>query len=245
MLRILLVLIVFALPSQVEAQAVYKGRTYNAPVCNSPNCAMCNYIRAQLQAPVISTAHTATEYETIQVPYQVKHCNGRTCWYETRYRTERRPIRKTIKAALDMLRITDLAPTPREAVTAMLELANPQSNEVLYDLGCGDGRVLVAAVSGYGCRAVGVELNPESFQLATNLVTGFNLTDKVRLYEGDVLNYTYEQADIVTMYLYPELIEKILPKLRKGTRIISYLHPLPGGNKVVSKGYVFYTLTVQ
>lgn len=255
--------------SEALAQAIYGGRNYSAPVCSNPNCEMCNYIRAQLssayqstQVPVVVQSEVPTTeitYELVQVPVvtKVKRCNGVTCSYEdvTTYRTERRPVRNAVKAVrdvadaatprVDMLRVTELAPTPMDAVVAMLSVANPTKTEVLYDLGCGDGRVLVNASATYGCRAVGVELNPVSFKAAADLVDAFGLSDSIRIYQGDVLSYSYHDADVVTMYLYPELIAKVLPKLRKGTRVVSYLHSLPGGTKVTSGGYVFYTLTVN
>lgn len=260
----LLILILCCFSTPLFGQAVYKGQMYNAPVCSNPNCSMCNYIRAQLatvQLPLTTrTYDVATqssvpiEYETIQVPYQVKHCNGITCWYETAFRTERRPILNAVKAVrnvidkatpnVNLLRVTELAPTPREAVTAMVALANVQPNEVLYDLGCGDGRILVEATYLYGCRSVGVELNPDTLKLAAENVDDYGLANKIRLYQGDVLNYTYDKANVVTVYLYPELIEKILPRLPKGTRVISYLHSFTGSKKVDFKGYTFYTRTL-
>lgn len=260
---LLLIPIVFAIPQTSYAQAIYGGRAYSAPVCNSPNCAMCAQIRAQLQAqrasvwtsppPTPNVSTTAQEYETVQVPVvtQVKRCNGVSCWYEsvTTYRTERRPVRRAVKATAgavgSLLRVTQLVPTPQDAVVAMLKLAAPKRHEVLYDLGCGDGRVLIAATSGYGCRSVGIELNTESFKLAADRIDAFGLADKIRLYQGDVLGYRYDQADIVTMYLYPELMAQVLERLRPGTRVISYLHPIPRGKKYTVDNYTFYAWTVE
>lgn len=249
-----LFLLLLVLPSISYGQAVYKGQAYNSPVCNSPNCGMCNQIRAQLaQQSIPSTAYNPTplqdtEYETVQVPItkRVKHCNGVTCWYEnvTTYRTERRPIRNAIDK-INLLRVTDLVPTPHTAVMEMLVLASPKPNEVLYDLGCGDGRILIEATWNYGCRSVGIELNKESFKQATASITNFGLIDRIKLYQGDILNYTYPDADVVTMYLYPELMAKVLPRLRPGTRVVSYLHPIPGGTKHVVRNFTFYTWTVQ
>lgn len=269
-LLVMLVAVAFAVPPErAQAQAVYRGRAYNAPVCSNPNCGMCNQIRAQLQSqqsqqqqtytpsyPVnvtIPTATDATDYELIQVPVvtQVKRCNGVTCWYEnvTTYRTERRPVARAVKAvataAANLLRVTDLVPTPHDAVVELVALAAPKSTEVLYDLGCGDGRVLIAAASGYGCRAVGVELNPVSFREAADRVDGFGLAARIKLYQGDVLAYSYPDADVVTMYLYPELMERVMRRLRPGTRVVSYLHPIPGGKKTTVGSHTFYTWTVQ
>lgn len=261
MVRLLLLILCFC-STPLFGQATYKGRNYSAPVCNNPNCAMCNYIRAQLAVTVptlpSSAYNEAIQYETIQIPVvtRVKRCNGVTCWYEniTTYRTERRPIRNTVKAVrdivdratpnVDLLRVTELAPSPREAVTAMVALANIQPDEVLYDLGCGDGRILIEAAYIYGCRCVGVELNPDTLKEAVENIDDYGLANKIYLYQGDVLNYTYKEADVVTLYLYPELIEKILPRLPRGTRIISYLHSFTGSKKVDFKGYTFYTRTL-
>lgn len=260
---LLLVLCCFSTP--LFGQAIYKGQIYNAPVCSNPNCAMCNYIRAQLAvtAPLPSSAYdpagpedyypgfpftheqTTVEYETVQVHYQVKRCNGVTCWYETAYRTERRPVRKAVKKVLDKLHITKLDPTPREAVTAMVALANVQPNEVLYDLGCGDGRILVAASYLYGCRSVGIELNPDTVKQAADNIDDYGLANKIKVVQGDILAFgSYPQANVVTMYLYPELIEKVLPRLPKGTRIISYLHSFTGSTKIELNGHTFYTRTL-
>lgn len=232
----------------VPTQAVWGNQAYNHPLCNSPTCAMCNSIRAQLQPRYIQTK-PEIDYEIVQVPVvqRVKHCNGRTCWYEnvTTYRTERRPIRRAAQAAVNLLRMTELVPMPQDAVAAMLSVVEPTQGEVLYDLGCGDGRVLVAATAKYGCRSVGVELNTATFKLAAERVDSAGLADKIKLYQGDVLSYSYPEADVVTMYLYPELMAKVLKKLRRGTRVVSYLHPIPGGVKHVVNNHTFYTWVVQ
>lgn len=255
----LLLIIALLFPSTASAQAIYGGRQYNAPVCNRPNCAMCNQIRAQLAAQQVvqSSAYVSAplavsndvEYEVVQVPVvtQVKRCNGVACWYEnvTTYRTERRPIRNAIKAAVDFLKVDKLVPTPHDAVVEMLAIASPGPDEVLYDLGCGDGRILIAASTAYGCRSVGIELNPVTYQHASTAIGIFGLRDRVRVYQGDVLTFDYPHADIVTMYLYPELMERVLPRLRPGTRVISYMHPIRGGTRITIRDHVFYTWTVE
>lgn len=264
---IILAALLIAVPSVAHAQAVWGNQAYSHPLCSNPMCEMCwgpNGIAAQLRAqqsavvPTQTVVSESVEYETVQVPVvtKVKRCNGISCWWEdvTTYRTERRPIRNALKAArnlvdkatprIDMLRVTELVPTPQEAVVAMLAIARPKPSEVLYDLGCGDGRVLVEATWSYGCRSVGIELNQESFKAAADRVDSFGFADKIRLYQGDVLNYTYEHADVVTLYLYPELMLRVLPRLRPGTRVISYIHPIDGGTKIVVRGYTFYTWTV-
>jgi hypothetical protein len=210
-----------------------------------------------LPLPLPSSAYTDSTppshvtYQLVSVPYvvRVRHCNRVTCWYEnvTRYRQERQPVRNAIKAVtqpgLNLLANTTLAPTPEEAVAELLRIANPQPNEVLYDIGCGDGRILIAATTTFGCRSVGIELNPESVLLAQSQVNIFNLQNQIRIYEGDALNFTYQHADVVTMYLYPELMQRILPLLRPRTRVVSYLHSIPGAKEHRIGEHVFYEWT--
>lgn len=217
--------------------------------------------------PSYSDVYTPVQpYKYVQVPYtvRVKRCNGVTCWYEniTQYRTEKVPDTSksdishsnragpedyypgfpfTHDTTPDTLAITKLDPTPLDAVVEMLALVSPREDQVLYDLGCGDGRVLVAATSSYGCRSVGVELNPDSLEKAKIATLSFR--DKIRLYLGDILDYSYPEADIVTMYLYPDLMKKVLPKLKSGTRVVSYLHEIPGGKKVQVREHTFYIWT--
>lgn len=244
----LILTLLLLLPIPAFGQAVWGNRTYNRPVCNNPNCGMCQSIRAQLQLQtsiVPSTAYNDLQYETVQVPVvtRVKRCNGVQCWYEnvTTYRTERRPVRNAVKSVTNsLLRVTELVPTPYEAVTALMKLARPKSTDVLYDLGCGDGRVLIAATTVYGCKSVGIELNPETAEEAKQAVSLFQLQDRIKVAQGDVLDYTYPQATLVTVYLYPELIEKLIPLLPSGCRVISYIHEIPGGTKHVIDGHVFY-----
>jgi len=266
---IIVVSLLFTAPQEARAQAVWGNQLYGHTLCQNPTCDMCwgpNGIAAQLRAQQsvsVVPSQATVEYETVQVPVvtQVKRCNGVTCWYEsvTTYRTERRPVRNTVKAAakvvrdvadvatprIDMLRVTDLVPTPQDAVVEMLALAELKPTDVLYDLGCGDGRVLVAASSGYGCRSVGVELNADSFRQAASRIEKAGLSGKIRIYQGDVLSYSYPEADVVTMYLYPELMAKVLKQLRRGTRVVSYLHPIPGGVKHVVNNHTFYTWVVR
>ena len=123
----------------------------------------------------------------------------------------------------------------------MLAIVSPREDQVLYDLGCGDGRVLVAATSAYNCRSVGIELNPDSLEKAK--VNTISFRNKIRLYLGNILDYSYPEADIVTMYLYPDLMRKVLPKLKSGTKVISYLHEIPGGTKVQVREHIFYIWT--
>ena len=98
---------------------------------------------------------------------------------------------------------------------------------MVADLGCGDGRVLAAVSQTFCERTVGIELDPELARQAQASVDSLKLTDLVRVYQGDILKYDLTQLDIVYMYQYPDLIKSILPKLKSGTKVVSYIHPLP------------------
>lgn len=235
-MRTLILLLLLCSP--VYSQAVYKGNIYNSRVCNNPNCRMCAAIERQL---VAQTTPTPTQ-EGYWVSEQVKRCDGTRCWFETVRRFVTAPA-KVVKKTVDLLRVTDLEPTPYDAVTAFVKVAAPKSTDVLYDLGCGDGRILIAATTAYGCRTVGIELNEETAEVAERSVRLFKLQNRIKVYRGDILKFNYPEATIVTVYLYPELITKIIPLLPSGCKLISYIHEIPNGTKHEVDGHVFYEWT--
>ncbi|HEX5442844.1 MAG TPA: methyltransferase domain-containing protein [Pirellulales bacterium] len=121
--------------------------------------------------------------------------------------------------------------TPEEIVRAMLELAEPEPDEVLYDLGCGDGRIVIAAARDYGCRAVGYDIDPQRVIEARENVRQAGLEDRVAIVEQDIFTLDLRPADVVTIYLLPRLNAKLLPQLRQlrpGARIVSHDFDLPG-----------------
>jgi SAM-dependent methyltransferase len=121
--------------------------------------------------------------------------------------------------------------TPNDIVDAMLELAAPRESDLLYDLGCGDGRIVVRAAERYGCRAVGFDLDPERVQEARENARSHGVKDLVTIVEKDIFTLGLADADIVTLYLLPRLNERLIPqlkRLRPGTRIVSHDFDLPG-----------------
>jgi hypothetical protein len=131
------------------------------------------------------------------------------------------------------------SPTPYEAVAAMIRLINPDENEVLYDLGSGDGRVLIAGAVA-GAKTVGIELDPKMVKESKEMLEVFGVSDRVKVYQGDILTYNLNQCQLVTMYLYPELMEQVVEKLPSGCKVWTYLHGLPGAKKHEVDGYTFY-----
>lgn len=144
-----------------------------------------------------------------------------------------------------------LEPMPHDAVKAMLDLVIPNQNETLYDLGCGDGRVLIEAVRRYGCKSVGIELNKNTVRIARDNIKNFNSGKRILIIEGDVNRYKFDKANIVTLYLFPELIKKIKDRFCCGTRVISYNHDIPDAEterkeiEINGKKHVFYVWIVR
>jgi ubiquinone/menaquinone biosynthesis C-methylase UbiE len=117
-------------------------------------------------------------------------------------------------------------PTPNEVVDKMLEMAKVTSKDVVYDLGCGDGRIVITAAQKYGARAVGVDIDPKRIEEARANAKAAKVTDKVRFIEGDLFETDISEASVVTLYLLTRLNEKLKPKLLKelkpGTRVVSH-----------------------
>jgi precorrin-6B methylase 2 len=117
-------------------------------------------------------------------------------------------------------------PTPKDVVEKMLELAKVTSKDVLYDLGCGDGGIVIAAAQKYGCRSVGIDIDPKRIQEATANAKAAKVTDKVKFVEADLFESDISEATVVTLYLLTRLNEKLKPKLLKdlkpGTRVVSH-----------------------
>jgi ribosomal protein L11 methylase PrmA len=110
---------------------------------------------------------------------------------------------------------------------------------VVYDLGCGDGRIVVAAAKKYGCRAVGFDLDRRCLRQARELVKQEKAEALVRIEEKDLFTVDLRGADVVTLYLSPTLNAKLLPQLEKmkpGSRIVSHAFAMPGAapDKVVT-----------
>ena len=123
-------------------------------------------------------------------------------------------------------------PTHPEIIREMLELAQVGSNDVVMDLGCGDGRILIMAVQEFGARrAVGYELETHVFTLAEHNVRSQNLQDQITVIRDDLFNANVAEADIITVYLTTMAMERLSSKLRgetkNGTRIVSNGHQIP------------------
>jgi cyclopropane fatty-acyl-phospholipid synthase-like methyltransferase len=117
-------------------------------------------------------------------------------------------------------------PTPPAVVDAMLKLADVKPTDVVYDLGCGDGIIVSTAAQKYGARAVGIDIDPQRVQEATERARKMGVSDKVKIVQGDLFEADIKDASVVTLYLLTSLNIKLMPKLKKelkpGTRIVSH-----------------------
>jgi len=138
-------------------------------------------------------------------------------------------------SAQDPKYVNKLAPfvsSPVHIVERMLELAHLKAGETLYDLGSGDGRIVIAAAEKYKAKAVGVEISPKLVAQANEAIQKEGLSDQAKVVQGDVLETDVSGADVVTMYLGASLNEKLRPRLERllhaGARVVSHDYAIPG-----------------
>ncbi len=131
------------------------------------------------------------------------------------------------KAARKPARRPDViyVPTPQHVVEKMLELAQVTKDDVIYDLGCGDGRIVVTAALKYGCKGVGYDIDPKRVSESRANVKKNNVENLVRIEQEDIFTLDLRQASVITLYLLPDLNVKLIPQLEKlkdGSRIVSH-----------------------
>lgn len=126
--------------------------------------------------------------------------------------------------------------SPQPLVTKMLELAQLKQGETVFDLGCGDGRILVAAARDFGARAVGVELSSILARRSREQADALGLANRISVIEGDLLAVDLKEADVVSLYLMTEANAQLRPKLerelRPGTRVVSLEFEIRGWKPV-------------
>ena len=123
-------------------------------------------------------------------------------------------------------------PTPKKIVRQMLSLSKLRSGELLYDLGAGDGRILIEAARGFGARCVGVEIDPERIARLKERLASTGV--EAEIVEGDLMEVDLSTADVVAIYLSDSVNLKLAPKLERelknGARVVSLDYALPGWN---------------
>jgi len=139
-------------------------------------------------------------------------------------------------------RLAPYVPSPAPVVERMLELADLKPGETVYDLGCGDGRVLITAARDFHAKGVGVEISPDIAREAQKQVDRLGLKNRVTIILGDLLKVDLRPADVVTLYLLTssnELLKPALQQLRAGARVVSHDFAILGWKPVrVERVYV-------
>ena len=117
-------------------------------------------------------------------------------------------------------------PTPEKVVAEMLRLANVQRGDVVYDLGSGDGRIVIAAAKQFGAHAVGIDINPERIQEAEENAKKAGVASLVSFRKNDLFLENLAKATVVTLYLLPDVNRRLRPKLlaelKPGSRVVSH-----------------------
>ena len=128
--------------------------------------------------------------------------------------------------------IAPFVQTPLEVAKKMLDLSQIKSGEVLYDLGCGDGRLIILAAKDVGARSTGIELREDLVERARTEIKRLNLEDKVKVIQGNFFDVNISDANVITLYLTSSANERLRPKLeaelKPGVRVVSHDFKVPG-----------------
>ena len=126
----------------------------------------------------------------------------------------------------DAQKLAPYYPTPSTIVEKMLQLGELKAGEKLYDLGSGDGRIVVMAAQKFHAQAIGIELDKDLWKQSTDTIRKLGLEKSARIINGDLLKQNYGSADLVTVYLLPASNDKVEPlldrELKKGARVVSH-----------------------
>ena len=121
--------------------------------------------------------------------------------------------------------------SPHDVVAKMLEVAQVKKEDILYDPGCGDGRICVMAAKKYGCKAIGFDLNPVRIRESLENIKRNGVEKLVRIERKDIFTVDFSEATVVSIYLLPWMNKKLIPQLQKmkpGTRIVAHDYSIEG-----------------
>ena len=121
--------------------------------------------------------------------------------------------------------------TPYDVVSMMLQMADVKNNDMVYDLGCGDARMLVLAAQKYGARGIGYEIDPELVIRARQNVSKNNTQELVKVIQADIFTLDLADVDVMPLYLHPDMLVRLMPQIEKmkpGSRIVCHEYGLPG-----------------
>lgn len=160
---------------------------------------------------------------------KVVHYNGRADWNNTMGKVCLLALLAAVAPVAQSQDAEVLAPyypTPETIVEKMLQLGGLKAGEKMYDVGSGDGRIVIMAAQKFHADAVGVELDKDLCKLSLEKIRKLHLEKNAHIINGDLLKQNYSSADLVTVYLLPGFIDKVQPlldqQLKKGARVVSH-----------------------
>ncbi len=173
--------------------------------------------------PVVQTPWGMIDLETYQRNCNCSMCNGIRA-LQAQYRQQ-----STVTVASSAVAAAQ-APTPGPAVDQMLEALQLSSADVLADLGCGDGRILIAACKRFGCSAVGVEIDEAKAQEARKAVEAAGMSSRIEIVTGDARQFDPAKYGVtaITAYLYPDLLQELRPIFASVPVVVTPFHAVPG-----------------
>ena len=165
---------------------------------------------------------------------RVENVQGRTARYGETIRINH-PVRAKF-GKVEFMSIAPFVQTPLEVAKKMLDLSQVKPGEVLYDLGCGDGRLIILAAKDIGAKSTGIELREDLVERARTEIKRFDLEDKVKVIQGNFFDVNISDANVITLYLTSSANERLRPKLeaelKPGTRVVSHDFKVPGWKPV-------------
>ncbi len=146
----------------------------------------------------------------------------------------------------------DFVPTPNEIVDAMLKMAKVRKTDIVYDLGCGDGRIVIAAAKKFGARGVGIDIDPDRIKEARENARKAGVDKRVKFVQGDLFEADFHEATVVALFLKWNYNRKLRPRLweqlKPGTPVVSHEHDFgedwPPSDKTVVAGKTVYLYRV-
>jgi predicted O-methyltransferase YrrM len=180
---------------------------------------MQDYINAVTTDPALDTFFIHQERQGIGITLKKRHIEMLGVYINT--------AEDQITEDVNKFREPDVpfVTTAQNVVDEMLSMAKIKEDDLVYDLGCGDGRIIVTAAKRYGCKAVGYEIDPQVVKKARENVKKNNVEHLVKIEHEDIFTLDLSDADVIMLYLHPVLNDKLLPELEKlkpGSRIVSH-----------------------
>jgi len=120
--------------------------------------------------------------------------------------------------------------TPYDLISTMLQMAEVKKTDMVYDLGCGDARILVLAAQKYGAQGIGYDIDPQRVIESRRNVSKNNVQDLVKIIQADIFTLDLEKADVMPLYLHPDMMKQLVPqveKMKPGSRIVAHEYGFP------------------